>query len=39
MIDSGSYENIVSAEVIEKLQFKIEKHLKTYKLKWLNQDS
>ena len=30
---------MVLVEVIKKLQLKIEKHLKPYKLKWLNQDS
>jgi hypothetical protein len=39
IIDNDTCENIVSAEVVKKLQFKVEKHLTLYKLKWLNEDS
>ncbi|KAK0601839.1 hypothetical protein LWI29_027931 [Acer saccharum] len=32
MVDGGSYENIVSAEVVSKLRIKAEKHPKSYRL-------
>lgn len=39
IIDNGSYKNIMSTEVVEKLQLKIDKHSKPYKLKWMKQYS
>ncbi|XP_022875589.1 uncharacterized protein LOC111394033 [Olea europaea var. sylvestris] len=39
IIDSGSCENVVSEEVIEKLQLKMDCHPKPYKLSWLNKGS
>ncbi|PKI38563.1 hypothetical protein CRG98_040996, partial [Punica granatum] len=39
MIDSGSCENIVSAEVVHKLGLCIEQHPKPYKLAWLKRGS
>ncbi|PKI59629.1 hypothetical protein CRG98_019966 [Punica granatum] len=37
VIDAGSSENIVSAEVVKKLGLKTEKHPKPYKLAWLKK--
>ncbi|CAL1391315.1 unnamed protein product [Linum trigynum] len=37
MIDSGSCENIVSAEAVQKLGIKTEDHPKPYKLAWLKR--
>ncbi|PKI53869.1 hypothetical protein CRG98_025764 [Punica granatum] len=37
MIDSGSCENIVSAEAVQKLSLRIEPHPKPYKLAWLKK--
>ncbi|XP_031404486.1 uncharacterized protein LOC116213611 [Punica granatum] len=37
IIDAGSCENIVSAEVVKKLGLKAEKHPKPYKLAWLKK--
>lgn len=39
MIDSGSSENVASEELIQKLNIKIEKHPKPYKLTWLQKGS
>ncbi|XP_022842142.1 uncharacterized protein LOC111365867 [Olea europaea var. sylvestris] len=39
IIDSGSCENIVSEEAIEKLQLKMDRHPKPYKLSWQNKGS
>ncbi|KAE8695418.1 putative CCCH-type zinc finger family protein [Hibiscus syriacus] len=39
IIDSGSCENVVSEEVVQKLQLKTDRHPKPYKLSWLNKDS
>ncbi|XP_022897834.1 uncharacterized protein LOC111411547 [Olea europaea var. sylvestris] len=39
IIDSGSCENVVSEEAIEKLQLKMDCHPKPYKLSWLNKGS
>ncbi|XP_022843219.1 uncharacterized protein LOC111366753 [Olea europaea var. sylvestris] len=39
IIDSGSCENVVSEEAIEKLQLKMDRHPKPYKLSWLNKGS
>ncbi|XP_022864288.1 uncharacterized protein LOC111384260 [Olea europaea var. sylvestris] len=39
IIDSGSCENVVSEEAIEKLQLKMDRHPKPYKLFWLNKGS
>jgi hypothetical protein len=39
IIGSDSYDNVVSFDMVEKLQLKIEEHLNLYKLKWLNRDS
>ncbi|XP_042959520.1 uncharacterized protein LOC122294651 [Carya illinoinensis] len=38
-IDSGSCENVVSEEVVQKLQLKTDHHPKPYKLSWLNKGS
>ncbi|XP_031375720.1 uncharacterized protein LOC116190199 [Punica granatum] len=38
MIDSGSCENIVSAEAVQKLSLRSEPHLKLYKLAWLKKE-
>ena len=35
LIDTGSYENIVSTEAVEKLGVNTEAHQKPYKLAWL----
>ncbi|XP_031391113.1 uncharacterized protein LOC116203503 [Punica granatum] len=37
MIDSGSCENIVSAEAVQKLSLRSEPHPKSYKLAWLKK--
>src|SRR5262249_31860476 len=37
MIDSGSYENIISIEAVQKLGVQTEQHLKFYKLAWLKK--
>ncbi|PKI34743.1 hypothetical protein CRG98_044866 [Punica granatum] len=37
MIDSGSCENIVSAEAVQKLSLRSEPHPKPYKLAWLKK--
>ncbi|KAE8697779.1 putative Quercetin 3-O-methyltransferase 1 [Hibiscus syriacus] len=37
IIDSGSCENVVSEEVVQKLQLKTDRHPKPYKLSWLNK--
>jgi hypothetical protein len=39
IIDSGSCENVVSEEVVQKLQLKTDRHPKPYKLLWLNKES
>ncbi|KAE8663112.1 putative Quercetin 3-O-methyltransferase 1 [Hibiscus syriacus] len=39
IIDSGSCENVVSEEVVQKLQLKTDRHPKPYKLSWLNKGS
>ncbi|XP_022853907.1 uncharacterized protein LOC111375334 [Olea europaea var. sylvestris] len=39
VIDSGSCENVVSDEAIEKLQLKMDRHPKPYKFSWLNKGS
>ncbi|KAE8676344.1 putative CCCH-type zinc finger family protein [Hibiscus syriacus] len=39
IIDSGSCENVVSEEVVQKLQLKTDRHPNPYKLSWLNKDS
>ncbi|KAE8670845.1 hypothetical protein F3Y22_tig00112069pilonHSYRG00031 [Hibiscus syriacus] len=39
IIDSGSCENVVSEEVVQKLQLKTNRHPKPYKLSWLNKGS
>jgi len=38
-IDSGSCENVVSDEAVQKLQLKTERHPKPYKLSWLSKGS
>ena len=38
IIDSGSFENCVSLEMVQKLDLKMDPHPKPYKLRWL-QDS
>ncbi|XP_076910828.1 uncharacterized protein LOC143568597 [Bidens hawaiensis] len=37
VIDSGSYDNLVSKEVVRKLALKTESHPKPYKLQWLKK--
>ena len=37
VIDSGSCENIVSEEAIQKLNIRTERHPKPYKLAWLKR--
>ncbi|KAE8669996.1 putative Quercetin 3-O-methyltransferase 1 [Hibiscus syriacus] len=39
IIDSGSCENVVYEEVVQKLQLKTDRHPKPYKLSWLNKGS
>jgi len=39
VIDSGSCENVVSEETVQKLQLKTDRHPKPYKLSWLNKGS
>ena len=39
IIDSDICEKMMSSEAIKKLRLKTEKHYRTYKLKWLKQDS
>ncbi|XP_042979994.1 uncharacterized protein LOC122310185 [Carya illinoinensis] len=39
IIDSGSCENVVSEEVVQKLQLKTDYHPKPYKSSWLNKGS
>jgi len=39
IIDSGSCENVVSDEAVQKLQLKTERHPKPYKLSWLSKGS
>ncbi|XP_062146790.1 uncharacterized protein LOC133854571 [Alnus glutinosa] len=39
IIDSGSCENVVSNEAVQKLQLKTERHPKPYKLSWLSNGS
>ncbi|XP_062145847.1 uncharacterized protein LOC133853838 [Alnus glutinosa] len=39
IIDSGSCENVVSDEAVQKLQLKTEHHPKPYKLSWLSKGS
>jgi hypothetical protein len=39
IIDSGSCENVVSEEAVQKLQLKTDHHPKPYKLSWLNKGS
>lgn len=39
IIDSGSCENVVSEEVVKKLQLKIDSHPNPYKLSWLKKGS
>jgi CTP:phosphocholine cytidylyltransferase-like protein len=38
IIDSGSCENVVSENMVQKLPLKTEKHPKLYKLSWLEKD-
>ena len=37
IIDSGSYENVISEEAMQKLGLKIEQHPSLYKLAWLKK--
>jgi hypothetical protein len=37
IIDSGACENVVSTQMVEKLQLKTEAHPHPYKLKWLDR--
>jgi hypothetical protein len=37
IIDSGSCENVVSQEVVDKLQFKVEEYPHPYNLSWLKK--
>ncbi|KAE8672958.1 putative CCCH-type zinc finger family protein [Hibiscus syriacus] len=39
IIDSGNCENVVSEEVVQKLQLNTDRHPKPYKLSWLNKGS
>ncbi|KAE8710906.1 putative CCCH-type zinc finger family protein [Hibiscus syriacus] len=39
IIDYGSCENVLSEEVVQKLQLKTDRHPKPYKLSWLNKGS
>ncbi|KAE8701689.1 hypothetical protein F3Y22_tig00110515pilonHSYRG00071 [Hibiscus syriacus] len=39
IIDSDNCENVVSEEVVQKLQLKTDRHPKPYKLSWLNKGS
>lgn len=39
IIDHGSCENVVSEDAIKKLQLKIDRHPKPYKLSWLKKGS
>ncbi|XP_074579527.1 uncharacterized protein LOC141836014 [Curcuma longa] len=39
IIDSGSCENVVSDEAVQKLQLKTDHHPKPYRLSWLNKDT
>jgi len=39
IIDSGSYENVVSEEAVQKLQLKTDRYPKPCKLSWLNKES
>jgi len=39
IIDSGSCENVVFEEAVQKLQLKTDRHPKLYKLSWLNKGS
>jgi len=39
IIDSGSCDNVLSDEAIQKLQLKTERHRKPYKLSWLSKGS
>ena len=37
IIDSGSFENCVSMEMVQKLDLKMDPHPKPYKLSWLQE--
>ena len=37
MVDSGSCENIISTEAVQKLGIQLEQHPKPYKLAWLKK--
>ena len=39
IIDSGSFENYVSLEIVQKLDLKMDPHPKPYKLSWLQEGS
>ena len=39
IIDNGSFENCVSLEMVQKLDFKMDPHPKPYKLSWLQEGS
>ena len=39
IIDSGSFENCVSLEMVQKLDLKMDPHPKPYKLSWLQEGS
>ena len=39
IIDSGSFENCVSLEMVQKLDLKMDPHSKPYKLGWLHEGS
>ena len=39
IIDSGSFENCVSLEMVQKLDLKMDPHPKPYKLSWLHEGS
>ena len=39
IIDNGSCENVVSEEALKKLQLKVDRHPKPYKLTWLKKGS
>ena len=39
IIDSGSFENCVSMEMLQKLDLKMDPHPKPYKLSWLQEGS
>lgn len=39
IIDGGSFENVVAAQMVKKLSLKTEKHPHPYKLSWLQKDN